>query len=542
MLDSLPPGSQPATDVVTCKVFIDGTVLSNEILLMQVTVNKTFNKVASAKVVFRDGSPSDRDFELSNDDKFKPGNELKIQLGYHGEVDTVFEGIVVKHGIKVRQHGSVLMIEAKDKAIKLTTGRKSAYFIQKTDSDAITELAGELETEIEATPLTHSQLVKYDSTDWDFIVIRAEANGMLVLTDDGKLVIKKPATSEEPVMVAAYGDNILEFEAEMDARRQVAEVTGKSWDYTQQQDEASDSGTADFEENGNISSDDLAAVLNANITLNHSGHLTQSQLQNWADAYALRNHLAKIVGRVRVEGKAAVKPGTMITLEGVGDRFNGNVFVTGVLHHYEGSWISDIQFGWQDDWFYKKEDVMNKPAAGLRPGVNGLQIGIVKDVDDTEGGGQYRIKVHIPAFTGDEGIWARIATLDAGANRGSYFRPEVGDEVVVGFLSDDPNEPVALGYLHSKDSKQSPIPEQSGALESGFVTKEGIKLIFDDTNKRMTLLVPTASGEKSIILNTDASALEIKDENQNTIKMEAQGITIQSNGIVTIKGSQVLIN
>lgn len=542
MLDSLPPGSQPDTDVVTCKVFINGTVLSNEILPILVTVNKTFNKVASAKVVFRDGSASDRTFELSSDDKFKPGSELKIQLGYHGEADTVFEGIIVKHGIKVRQNGSVLIIEAKDKAIKLTAGRKSAYYIEKTDTDAITELAGDLQTDIESTTVTHKQLVKFDSTDWDFIVIRAEANGMQVLTDDGKLVIKKPATSGEPVTVATFGQNILEFEAEMDARRQVMEVTGKSWDYTQQQAEASDSGSADFSENGNISSGDLAAVLGASITLNHAGHLTQPQLQNWADAYALRNQLSKAIGRVRIEGKAEVKPGTMITLEGVGDRFNGNVFVTGVMHHYEGSWISDVQFGWQDEWFYKKEDVMDKPASGLRPGVNGLQIGIVKDVDDTEDGGQYRIKIHIPAFTGDEGIWARIATLDAGSNRGSYFRPEVGDEVVVGFLSDDPNEPVVLGYLHSKDSKQSPLPEQSGSLQSGFVTKEGIKLVFDDTNKRMTLLVPTASGEKSIIMNTDASALEIKDENQNTFKMDAQGITLQSSGIVTIKGSQVLIN
>lgn len=544
LLSSIPPGSPPATDVVTSKVFINETVLSNEILLSQITVNKSFNKIASAKIFFLDGSPSDRDFPLSNDDKFKPGNTIKIQLGYHGEADTVFEGIIIKHGIKVRQQASsLLMIEAKDKAITLTMARKSVYHINKTDSDVITDLAGELAGDIDPTTFSHKQLVQFDTTHWDFIVTRAEANGMFVLTDDGKLNVKKPSVVSAPVLTATYGDNIWDFEAEMDARKQVKEVTSHSWDFTQQKVEESDAGAATFSENGNLSSDDLGAVLHAEIKLNHSGNLTGTQLQGWSDAYAMRNHLLKIIGRVRIQGKAAVKPGNVIKLAGVGDRFNGNVFVTGVLHHYEGSWQTDIQFGWRDDWFYKKEDVMNKPASGLLPGINGLQIGVVLDVDDTEDGGQYRIKVHVPIITsGNEGIWARVATLDAGDSRGVYFRPQVNDEVVLGFLNDDPREAVVLGYLHSKDSRKSPLPEQDGAEQYGFVTKEKMKLIFDDTNKRITIIATTSSGEKSFIMNDDSSAFIMTDENQNTIKMDASGITIQSSKNVIIKGTQVMIN
>src|ERR1044071_4096945 len=87
-LDSLPPSSPPATDVVTQKVLIEGSALSKEILLTQITVSKSFNKISFAKLLFKDGSASKRDFALSNDDKFKPGNKIKIQLGYHGKVDT----------------------------------------------------------------------------------------------------------------------------------------------------------------------------------------------------------------------------------------------------------------------------------------------------------------------------------------------------------------------------------------------------------------------------------------------------------------------
>lgn len=563
-LASIPPGTKKETDVVTRKVFINGTAISNEILLSQITVSKYFNKIASAKMIFLDGSASNRNFSLSNDDKFKPGNTIKIQLGYSGQADTIFEGIIIKHGIKVRQQASsLLMIEAKDKAIKLTMARKNAYHINKTDSDIITDLAGDLSKDIDPTKFSNKQLIQFDTTDWDFIVTRAEANSMLVLTDDGKLIVKKPSTSSAPVLTATYGSDIWEFEAEMDARKQVKQITSHSWDYTKQEVEESDAGTSDFKDpvgsaaSGGLagaisgalggaagsSAIDLGAVLGAELQLNHSGHLTENQLQNWSDAYALRNHLLRTAGRVRIQGKAAVKPGNLITLAGVGDRFNGNVFVTGVMHHYEGGWQTDIQFGWREDWFFKKEDVMNKPAAGLLPGVNGLQIGVVLDVDDKEDGGQYRVKVHVPVITsGNEGVWARVATLDAGDSRGVYFRPQVSDEVVIGFLNDDPREAVILGCLHSKDSKKAPLPEEDGKLQYGFVTKEKMKLIFDDSNKRITIIATTASGEKSIIMNDDSGALIMSDENQNTIKMEASGITIQSAKNVTIKGAKVMIN
>lgn len=545
VLDSLPPSIPKNTGVVTQKVFIEGTALSKEILLSQITVSKSFNKISTAKLTFMDGSVSKRDFSLSNDDKFKPGNKIKIQLGYSGSADTVFEGIIVRHSIKAMQKGSsLLMIEAKDKAVLMTGSRKSAYHIKKTDSTVITNLAkanGITSTDIDTTSYEHPQLMQMDATDWDFIVSRAEANSMLVFTDDGKLIVKKPSADASPVLTATYGQDIREFEAEMDARRQVNSVKSHSWDFTKQKLEDSDKGKSGFSESGNLASDKLAQVLGADIDLVHSGNLTKDQLTNWSDSYALRSKISKAAGRVRIKGNADVKPGTVVKLAGVGSRFNGNVFVTGILHHYEGGWQTDVQFGWNEDWFYKVEDYMNKPAAGLLPGINGLQIGVVLDVKDADAG-QYRVQVHIPTITsGNEGLWARVATIDAGPGRGSYFRPQKNDEVVLGFLNDDPRDAIIIGYLHSKDTNKIPFAD-ADAEEYGFVTKEGMKLSFDDKNKRVTLLAKTAAGEKSLTMNSTASAIEMKDENGNSITMDASGITIKADKIITIKGQTVMIN
>lgn len=542
-LTSLPPGSMPPADVVTCKVFVDETELSREVMLLQLLVHKTFNKIASAKLSFLDGDVSRREFSLSNSDQFRPGVAIKIQLGYDGSADTVFEGIVIRHHIKIRPDGvSLLSVEAKDKSVKLTGARKNKYFINKKDSEAIEEIVNDagIACDAQATDTSNKQLVQYDATDWDFIVTRAEANGMLVFTDDGKIIIKRPDTQQPPVATATYGANLLDFEAEMDARRQYQTVTAKTWDFSGQQLEVSEPGSSSYEENGDISSDELSAVMGTEKELMHSGKIDAAQLQDWADTYALRSKLSKLAGRLKVKGNASIKPGTTLALDGVGNRFNGTVLITGVRHTYSGDWHTDVQFGWIEDPFYKKEDVMDKPAAGLLPGISGLQIGVVTDTDDPES--QFRIKVIIPTITsGNEGIWARVATLDAGDNRGTYFRPKEQDEVILGFLNDDPQNPIVLGCLHSNDSKKSPLPETQGKEEYGMVSGAGSKLIFNDTDKAITISVAANDGEKTLILN-DSGAITLKDGLGNQLVMDTSGITIQASANVTIKGTLVQIN
>ena len=71
--------------------------------------------------------------------------------------------------------------------------------------------------------------------------------------------------------------------------------------------------------------------------------------------------------------------------------------------------------------------------------------------------GEHRVRVKLPLVNNaDDGVWARVASLDAGNDRGFFFRPEIGDEVVVGFFDDDPRRPVMLGMLHSS-AKAAPL-------------------------------------------------------------------------------------
>jgi Rhs element Vgr protein len=219
----------------------------------------------------------------------------------------------------------------------------------------------------------------------------------------------------------------------------------------------------------------------------------------------------------------------------MGDRFNGKALVSGVHHEISSkNWESDISFGLDPAWFGQRQrDLVEAPANGLLPGIGGLHIGLVTALEG-DPDGEERIQVRIPMIDpAEEGIWARVSTLDAGEERGSFFRPEIGDEVLLGFLNNDPRNPVVLGMMNSS-AKPAPLQASDDNHEKGLFTRSGIKLLFDDDKQTVTLETP--NGNK-LVLDDDSGAIKVEDENGNLLKMENGGITLESAADINIKAS-----
>lgn len=525
-----------SADLVTLKILVAGETLSQSFQVLGVDVEKEINRIPIASILLRDGDPALQDFAISNQDLFVPGKEIEIKAGYHSDEETIFKGIVIGHKLKIRSDKSFLMVTCKDKAVKLTVGRKSKYFYDSSDSEIMEEIISSygLEKEIEPINVTHKELVQYNVSDWDFCIARAQANGKICLVEDGKIIVKKPDTGQQPVETVTYGATMLDFEAEMDARHQFSKVTSYGWSASGQELLEAEANDPAVSLNGNLAPDDLAQVIGLdNLELKNGGS-DSSSLQQWADAKALFNRMAKIRGRLKFQGLPAVKPGTMLKLEGVGDRFNGNVFVSAVRHQLtEGNWTTDAQFGINPKWFTETADINDLPAAGLTAAVNGLQIGIVTQLEsDPEG--EDRIQVRLPVVDNQgEGIWVRVATLDAGENRGSFFRPEIDDEVIVGFINGNPNEAVILGMMNSS-AKPAPLTASDSNHEKGFVTRSKIKFLFNDDKKSASLETP---GGKKIILDDDAGVIHFEDENGNKVVADSGGITLDSPKDIILKAT-----
>ena len=184
-------------------------------------------------------------------------------------------------------------------------------------------------------------------------------------------------------------------------------------------------------------------------------------------------------------------------------------------------------------WFSETYDINPLPASGLLSGICGLQIGIVSQLED-DPDGEDRILVQLPIINNEEqGIWCRVASLDAGDNRGAFFRPEVSDEVIVGFINEDPNDAVVLGMLNSS-AKPAPIVASDDNHEKGFVTRSEMKLIFNDEKNSITIETP--NGNK-VVLDEDQGSIVVEDENSNVITLSSDGIVIESASDINLKAT-----
>ena len=526
-----------SADLITFKVIIEGEELSKKYQIKQILVNKEVNRIASATIVLIDGDASKQEFELSNEDLLIPGKKIEITAGYHSDEETIFKGLVIKHNLKIRANSTLLIVECKDEAVKLTIGRKSKYYYENTDSDIFETIIDRygLEKDIESTNQTHKELVQYNSSDWDFIVSRAQSNGKLCFIDDGKITIKKPDIAQEEVETVSFGATLLDFDAEIDARNQVKKVSSYGWNPADQEILEIEANDPEVQLNGNLSSSDLASIIDLdNLELRHGGVISDIELQDWADAKLLFQQLAKVRGKVKFQGIPIVKPGTLLKLEGVGDRFNGKVYITAIRHQIaEGNWTVDAQFGLNPTWFSETFDINAEPASGLLAGVCGLQVGIVTQLQD-DPNGEDRILVQLPIVNSEEqGIWCRVSSLDAGDSRGAFFRPEISDEVIVGFVNDDPNDAIILGMLHSS-AKPSPIVASDDNHEKGFVSRSEMKILFNDDKKSITIETPAG---KRISMDEDAGSIIIEDENSNVLTMDSSGISMESAGDIQIKAT-----
>ena len=222
----------------------------------------------------------------------------------------------------------------------------------------------------------------------------------------------------------------------------------------------------------------------------------------------------------------AVKPNTIIGLTGVGDRFNGDAYITMDNHVLENrTWTTKVKFSLNERFAFEKENFSHPDSAGHLPDIKGLQVGKVKKIFDGPDS-QFRILVTLPSNSeNQDGIWARMANFQGTKKPGSGFLPQIGDEVVIGFLERDPSCPVILGSLYSTSTSAATTPDDDDNYIKTIITKSQLKIKFDDEKKILSLETPAGN---TIAISDEAKSIEIADQHTNYIKMDENGITLQS--------------
>ena len=531
--------SSPITNEspVSLQVTADGAAIDDAYQIVSVDTWNSVNKVARARLVFFDGDMPESKFPISDAATFLPGAKIEVFAGYGDKRTSIFSGIVIRHSIEIPgTEGSTLVVELADSAVKMTVARNTAVSEKKKDSDVMSALiaAAGLQSDITATETEHEAIVQFDATDWDTLLTRAEMNGMIVITDAGKVSVKPPDTSGEAALEVVYGDSLLSFRAEMDAVSQYSSSALKSvaWDSAQQKLIESSTASAEVTQPGNVTTDTLAKVLGiSSFQRVTGGSVQQTDLTAWSSAELLRSKLAKNCGQISFQGSALAKTGTLLSVKGVGDRFNGNVFISAVHHSIkDGDWITHADFGLPAGWHAQQRPSAFAPAAGHLPPIRGLQTGVVKKIDQ-DPSGAYRVEVTLPLVQGNpNSVWARLGNPYSSNAIGMTFYPEIGDEVIVGFMNEDPRFAVILGSVYSAKFAPPYPPDEKNKIK-GLKTKSKMELTFDDEDKIITLKTP---GGHVLVMDDKQGSISITDSNKNSMVFGKEGITIDSASKIAI--------
>ena len=153
--------------------------------------------------------------------------------------------------------------------------------------------------------------------------------------------------------------------------------------------------------------------------------------------------------------------------------------------------------------FYEILQKSKESGAGHDSNRYGVEVGIVTNVQDPQKLG--RIKVQLPRLPGGpESDWARVAQPAAGAGRGFYWLPEVGDEVLIAFELGQANRPYVIGALWNGKDKPMKDAYADDNSTRMIQTKSGHKIVLCDKSGEEKIVIADKSGNRSITFDVKA--------------------------------------
>ncbi len=526
----MPPFEAPATDYTTyaCSVLINKQPLPGDFQVISLQAKQGYQHISSVEIVLKQGvgfgsspipNPLTGNLPIA-------GTPITVKAKHDSDEIELFDGIIVRHKYKNSNKGSRLTITAKTKSINLALSTKSEIFSKQSDKDIIESIVSSAGSTMSASNLgpsqftvKHTQLVKNDLNDWDFINIRAEANGCFVFTEKDNVVIDKPTPQSDPAkqINISYGQNVFELEIEQDERKYQVANELISFNLTNFETEVTEEESAT----------PLAAKVKGKHSETNYRTFNDKETTDLVNAATQLNTLSKLNGLAHIKADLTARPGGTINISGFNEVVNGKFIITSVMHDYsEGGFSTYIQFGLNHESYRCKFNVGDKNSPSV---VMATVTQLEGDPDNLS-----RIQVKVSGWKhAQEQLWARLSTMYAGDNYGMVLLPEIGDEVILAFTGNDFDTPVVLGSTFSP--KSPPHTDYTDDnYDKVFITKKGMKWAWNDEKGIHEISTPKGN---SIIISDDEESIVIQDKHSNKITMNSSELNLTGNKDIIVKAT-----
>jgi phage protein D len=566
------------------KIEIEGKPASPELMkdLLQITIEESLHLPAMFTIVIHNSyiPTSDRpqNKPWRHEQLFKIGKKVRLGFSSSTTQDKNFQDEVEKFLIEGEITGmevhfnekseADIIVRGYDISHRLHRGRCNRSFLNETDSGIVKKIAKEVGIKpgnIDLSREVHKYVFQENQTNMEFLRERAARIGFELFVADGKINFCKPKS--QLALPLKWLVDISKFSTRVTSAEQVSSVEVRAWDYTKKQlitqtAKKENQITKTGNQLGSSTSSAFPNLKPHEMTVVDKPVANAKQAKTMAQALCDELGGEFVYADAKAEGNPEIRPGQVIDLQGIGDRYSGKYYVTETRHFYSQR-VYETDFSVRG---LRSGDLFTTLSTQkrLQPSET-LLVGIVTDNQDPEGWG--RVKVEFPTLTKKHtSDWARVVALGAGKNRGFDCLPEIDDEVLVGFEHGDIHRPYIIGGVwNGKDAPPEKVRDsvtKRGVRLRTFKTRVGHTLQFIDDDKATSktgIRLETKYGHK-IYLNDSQRCIVIETKRGHTIKMddmarsvsvESKGnlsldavgnIDISARGIITVKGRMIRLN
>ncbi|MHC5599380.1 MAG: VgrG-related protein [Nostoc sp.] len=565
------------------QIEIEGLGDSSELMkdLLQITIEESLHLPAMFTLVVHNSylptSERSENKPWRYDQLFKIGK--KVKLGFSGSTtqdpnfkkdveNFLMQGEITALEVHFNEKSEAdIIVRGYDISHRLHRGRYNRSFLNETDSDIVKKVVKEVGIKIgnvESTSEVHKYVFQENQTNMEFLRERAARIGFeLFLTEDKINFCNPKAQGDLPLK---WLIDISKFSTRVTSAQQVSSVEVRAWDYSQKRliSQIANKEKQVTETGNKLGSSTSAAFSNLNspkMTVVDKPVASENQAKAMAQALCDELGGEFVYADAKAAGNPQIRPGRVVKLEGMSDRYNGSYYVTETRHFFHQR-VYETDFsvrGLRSGNLFTTLSTEKR----LQPSET-LLVGIVTNNKDPQKWG--RVKVKFPTMTEEhESDWARVVALGAGPNRGFDCLPEVNDEVLVGFEHGDIHRPYIIGGVwNGKDAPPESVDDSvtSGVRLRTIKTRVGHTLQFVEEDKgssKKGIRVETTGGHK-IYLNDSDRCIEIETTGGHKIKMDDMGqsvsvkstgnmsldaagnIDITANGVITVKGAMIRLN
>jgi phage protein D/phage baseplate assembly protein gpV len=501
------------------------------------------------------------DLRFTDSGLFNIGKDVEVYMGYAGDLQPMMLGEITAINPSFPQGGApTITISGYDKSHRMRHNSPSRFtFKYVNDSLIAARIAAEnlLIPVVDPALTPHKDSVQQTGSDWALLKELAERNAFHVYVRWDKLYFRLPRPQTEMV-VLEWGKTLSSFSPRLSTSGQFGIQEVRGYDYKLAQNIVAilpaislGSDLDDIIERLGSDFVDQLVKLGRNV-------MRDKPVDNYLDAKMLAKSILMQLLQGLFEGSGStignpkLRAGNMVEIRGIGKRFSGKYTLSRVTHTINESGYT-TQFEVSQKYTSTllqslRNKISEMPPPNEQRKIQGVVIGKVENNIDPEGLG--RVQLSFPHLS-DVNLsnWARIAVSMAGGNKktiswGTYFLPDIGDEVLVAFEQGDINKPFILGSLWNGEKR--PPEVNKGLNEKKIIKmKSGMQIVFDETPGSENLLLQDKAGSMIKMDSTTGSEqLVLQDKAGSMIKMDSAtgDVIIEAKGNVTVKGKEIHLN